>query len=185
MICQNCSSRSATLHFTKAINGKKTEIHLCEQCAQENGYTSFFQSNKSNKSSLSFHNLLAGLLHVEQPASEKETNNASNVQPLQCPKCNMTYPQFAKVGRFGCSSCYETFKEQLQPMLKRLHGGHTKHHGKIPNRIGGNIHLKKELDELKLKLQECIQQEEFEQAAEVRDKIRSIENQLREHREGE
>ncbi|ENQ3080750.1 TPA: UvrB/UvrC motif-containing protein [Bacillus pseudomycoides] len=182
MICQNCNSRSATLHFTKVMNGKKTEIHLCEQCAQENGYTSFFQSNKS---SFSFHNLLAGLLHVEQPTFEKETNGLSNTDPLQCSKCNMTYSQFAKIGRFGCSSCYETFKEQIQPMLKRLHGGYTSHNGKIPNCIGGNIHLKKELDELKLKLQECIQQEEFEQAAELRDKIRSLENQLREHREGE
>ena len=164
------------------MNGEKTEIHLCEQCAQENGYTSFFQSKKS---SFSFHNLLAGLLHVEEPAFEKETNGTSNTDPLQCSKCNMTYSKFAKTGRFGCSSCYETFTEQLQPMLKRLHGGHTSHNGKIPNRIGGNIHLKKELDELKLKLQECIQQEEFEQAAELRDKIRSLENQLREHREGE
>ena len=55
---------------------------------------------------------------------------------------------------------------------------------KNPERIEGNIHLKKELDELKLILKQYVQKEEFEKAAEVRDKIRNLENQLSEHREG-
>jgi len=117
---------------------------------------------------------------------ENQEDSFSDERVLRCPTCNMTYKQFAKVGRFGCASCYETFKEQqLKPMLKRLHGGHTHHCGKIPERMGGNIHLKKELDELKLKLKQCVQKEEFEKAAQTRDQIRSIENQLSEHREGE
>ena len=37
--------------------------------------------------------------------------------------CSMTFPQFIKIGRFGCAHCYETFKEQLNPILKRLHSG--------------------------------------------------------------
>lgn len=60
MICQNCNTRPAALHVTKVINEQKTEVHLCEQCAEQNGYTSFFQSPQS---SYSFHDLLAGLLH--------------------------------------------------------------------------------------------------------------------------
>jgi protein arginine kinase activator len=48
--------------------------------------------------------------------------------------------------------------------------------------MGGNLHLRKELDELKVKLQQYIHQEEFENAATVRDKIRNIEKQLSEHR---
>ena len=62
MTCQNCNIRPATLHYTKVINGKKAEVHLCEQCAEQSGYTSFFQSPQSN---FSFHDLLAGLLHSE------------------------------------------------------------------------------------------------------------------------
>lgn len=182
MICQNCNSKQATLHFTKAINGKKTEVHLCQQCAGESGYTSFFQSSQS---SFSFHDLLAGLLHGEQPKFEKQTTRFTESKPLQCPTCNTTYEQFANRGRFGCSSCYETFKGKLQPMLKRLHGGYINHHGKIPKRIGGNIHLKKELDDLKQKLKRCIEQEAFEEAAKVRDEIRHIENRLSKHRKGE
>lgn len=109
----------------------------------------------------------------------------SNTNISRCPNCKMTYEQFTKVGRFGCASCYDTFKGHLKPLLKRLHGGHTDHCGKIPERIEGNIYLKKELDELKLNLKQYVQKEEFEKAAEVRDKIRCLVNQLSEHREGE
>ncbi|MGG4305612.1 UvrB/UvrC motif-containing protein [Bacillus wiedmannii] len=182
MTCQNCNIRPATLHYTKVINEQKTEVHLCEQCAEQSGYTSFFQSPQSN---FSFHDLFAGLLHGESTMFEEGQNGLSNTSILRCPDCKMTSEQFTKVGRFGCASCYDTFKEHLKPLLKHLHGGHTDHCGKIPERIEGNLHLKKELDELKLILKQYVQKEEFEKAAEVRDKIRGLENQLSEHREGE
>jgi protein arginine kinase activator len=174
--------RTATLHYTKVINEKKAEVHLCEQCAEQSGYTSFFQSPQSN---FSFHDLLAGLLHGEPAMFEEGQDAFLNTSILRCPNCKMTYEQFTKVGRFGCASCYDTFKEHLKPLLKRLHGGHTDHCGKIPERIEGNIHLKKELDELKLNLKQYVQKEEFEKAAKARDKIRALENLRSEHREGE
>lgn len=179
MICQECQTRPATLHFTKVINGEKTEVHICEQCSQEKGYNSFFSSQNSN---FSFHNLLAGLLNMDQPIVGKKANSVSQQEQLQCPNCHMTYQQFTKAGRFGCAHCYEAFQEHLQPILRRLHSGNTTHYGKIPRRVGGNLHLRKELDELRRKMQHHIQAEEFEEAAEARDRIRTIEKQLSEHR---
>lgn len=37
MVCQECGNRPATLHFTKIVNGEKTEFHICEHCAREKG----------------------------------------------------------------------------------------------------------------------------------------------------
>ena len=37
MICEECHEREASLHFTKIINGEKTEFHICEHCAKEKG----------------------------------------------------------------------------------------------------------------------------------------------------
>ena len=37
MLCQECNKRPATLHFTKIVNGEKTEFHICESCAREKG----------------------------------------------------------------------------------------------------------------------------------------------------
>ncbi|MBO9131062.1 UvrB/UvrC motif-containing protein [Bacillus sp. 165] len=181
MICQECKQRPATLHFTKVVNGEKTEIHICDTCAQHKG--DMFLS--SGNPGFSIHNLLAGLLNTEQSFADKKVNAFSQKPMPQCSKCGMTYQQFTKIGKFGCSHCYKEFKAQLESILKRVHGGNTLHKGKIPKRMGGNIHLRKELDELKQMLQKHIQQEEFEQAAEMRDRIRIIEKQLSAHREEE
>ncbi|MFX3624947.1 MAG: UvrB/UvrC motif-containing protein [Ectobacillus sp.] len=182
MICQECKSRPATLHFTKVVNGEKSEVHICEHCAKEKGYSSFFSSGNSN---FSFHNLLSGLLNADHPAEEKKVNPFTQVQTIMCQNCHMTYPQFTKLGRFGCAHCYKTFESQLDPILRRLHSGNTVHKGKIPKRIGGNLHLRKELEELKRKMQHYIQREEFEQAAKARDRIRKLEQQLSAHRKEE
>lgn len=174
MICEECQMRPATLHFTKIINGEKTEIHLCEQCAQEKG--NLFMINQSP--SLSINHLLAGLFNVTP--GFQQTQQMPQKDLLQCNECGMTFSEFLKVGRFGCPNCYTTFHDQLTPILKRLHGGNWKHSGKIPKRTGGSLYIKKKIDILKETLQTLIAKEEFEKAAEVRDEIRMYERQLQE-----
>ena len=180
MICQECNKRPATLHFTKIVNGDKTEIHICEHCAKGKSEMMF-----SGNSGFSINNLLAGLLNIEPSITKSEQSAFHENEILQCEKCKMTYPQFAKIGRFGCSHCYKTFENQLNPLLKRVHSGNTNHNGKIPRRIGGSIHLRKQIKELKETLQQYVLNEEFERAAETRDKLRELEKSLSSQREEE
>ncbi|MDQ0163541.1 UvrB/UvrC motif-containing protein [Bacillus alveayuensis] len=175
MICQECNERPATFHFTKIINGEKTEVHICEQCAQEKGDMFKFYSNPG----FSINNLLSGLLNLEPSLAKQGQTVFQNNHVLQCERCKMTFSQFTKVGRFGCSNCYKTFQQQINPILKRVHSGNTVHGGKIPKRIGGSIHLRKRLKQLKEDLQQLVAHEEFEKAAEVRDEIRMIEAKLK------
>lgn len=177
MKCQECQN-PATLHFTKIINGEKMEMHLCEQCAKNKG--DIFPGQNS----FSIHNLLSGLLHFDSPVQTSGTNKLPSFDQLQCKQCGMTYQQFAKIGRFGCANCYETFKNKLDPLLKRVHGGNTFHSGKIPKRGGSRIYMKKRLADLKREMQTCIQNEEFEKAAEIRDEIRSLEKRASKGKEG-
>ncbi|MBS4175742.1 UvrB/UvrC motif-containing protein [Bacillus sp. FJAT-49736] len=174
MICQVCQERPATLHFTKIINGEKTELHYCDICAQEKGEMFMFDGEPG----FSINNLLAGLFNYDSTfqQSKQETIPRDNI--IQCDHCKMTFKQFLNVGKFGCSHCYETFKDQLTPILKRLHSGNYEHHGKVPKRIGGSIHIKKQIQLFRDQLQTAIMQEEFEEAAEIRDKIRALEAQL-------
>jgi protein arginine kinase activator len=174
MICQECNQRHAALHFTKIINDEKTEVHLCEKCAQEKGEMFIF----NEESGFAFNNLLAGLLNIDPSFQKPSQSPFHQEEILQCESCSMTFPQFIKVGRFGCSRCYETFKEQLKPVLRRLHGGNWTHNGKIPRRIGGDIHLRKQIEELKDGLKDSITHEEFEKAAVIRDEIRTLEKKL-------
>ncbi|WP_174734485.1 UvrB/UvrC motif-containing protein [Mesobacillus harenae] len=180
MICQECNERPAALHFTNYTNGEKTEMHLCERCAQEKG--ELFMMNQGD--GFSINNLLAGLLNIEPAFPKTKQSTFHQEEVIQCHECSMTFPQFVKIGRFGCANCYETFKEHLSPIIRRLHSGNAKHNGKIPKRIGGNLHLRKKIEELKLNLKDLISQEEFEQAAEMRDQIRSLEKELTDYQGG-
>lgn len=180
MTCQECNQRPATLHFTKIINGEKTEVHFCEKCAQEKGEMFMFTGG----SGFTFNNLLAGLLNIDSTFQQPSQSAFRQEEVLQCEGCSMTFPQFVKLGRFGCAQCYDTFKDQLKPVLRRLHSGNWVHNGKIPKRIGGGIHLRKKIEELKSELRDSISNEEFEKAAEIRDEIRSLEKELIDSQEG-
>lgn len=180
MICQECNQRPATLHFTKILNGEKAEYHLCEKCAQEKGDMFML----SGAPGFSINNLLAGLLNIDSAFQKTKQDPFKPEEILQCNKCAMTFQQFIKVGRFGCANCYQAFGQQLEPIFRRLHSGNSVHQGKIPARVGGNIHLRKNIEELKQSLKDSIAREEFEQAAEIRDSIRSLESQLNSGLEG-
>lgn len=175
MICQRCLQRQASMHFTQIINNEKTELHLCEQCAREM-QSAAFDSPFHFISPFSINNFLTGLLgggynyHVQ--AQERSPMPVCNV-------CHMTYDQFVKGGKLGCANCYEVFNNMLEPVLKKIHGG-TYHHGKLPQRAGGVIRTKRELNILKQDLNKAIQGEEYEKAAQLRDRIRELETQLKE-----
>mgnify|MGYP001214517644 CR=1 FL=1 len=164
MICEECGAKPATLHFTKIVNGEKTEFHLCESCAREKGEIIPGAGN-----SFSIHNLLSGLLEFEPT-----TGAGRKPKPLRCEQCGLTYAQFSKIGRFGCSACYEYFADRLDPLFRRVHG-HTVHVGKIPKRTGSRMKYKRELKRLKQELQRAVEAEEFEEAARLRDQIRELE----------
>ncbi|MBA4495854.1 UvrB/UvrC motif-containing protein [Paenactinomyces guangxiensis] len=172
MLCPECGKRPATLHYTKIVNGNKTEFHLCEVCAQEKGeYMPGFENG------FSFHQLLSGLLNFEPSASETGHGSAMKTQITRCPTCGLTYNQFSKIGRFGCSDCYQTFRDRLVPLLRRVHG-HSSHRGKIPERTKGELKLRRQLERLKEELAHKVEAEEFEEAAKLRDQIRSLQERL-------
>ncbi|AEI46049.1 UvrB/UvrC motif-containing protein [Paenibacillus mucilaginosus] len=171
MLCQECGKKQATLHFTKILNGEKTEFHICETCAREKG-----ELIPGTPNGFSIHNLLSGLLDFEPSAHSTVANKA---QPSRCEHCGLTYGQFSKVGRFGCSECYKYFGDKLDPLFKRVHGN-TVHIGKVPKRSGGLIKYKREIDQLKKDMLIRIENEEFEQAAQIRDQIRELEKKVAE-----
>lgn len=171
MECQECQKRPAKLHFSQTINGEKKEVRVCEICAKEKGYVTY-----PGEDMYTLHNLLAGLFNFEQ-GSVKQTAQQDAMalkDDLQCPHCSMTFSHFKRIGKFGCATCYETFSSRLNPIFRRVHSGNTKHSGKIPTRQGVHLHAKKQIASYKEELQHLIENEEFEKAAIIRDKIRAL-----------
>lgn len=168
MLCQDCNQRSATVHLTKIINGQKTEIYLCEECAWEK------KEMGLSGEPFSFHNLLAGILN---PSPEKEVMSHSYEEASLCPGCGLDFREFSREGLFGCGDCYGTFQERLDGLLRRIHGS-SKHTGKIPLRCGGVIRKRQEIEELRQRLQKAVEREAFEEAAVLRDSIKDREKEL-------
>ncbi|HLS35979.1 MAG TPA: UvrB/UvrC motif-containing protein [Bacillota bacterium] len=172
MECQVCQKRPATLHFTQVINGNKTEVHVCDICAKEKGYVSFPEDGYS------LHNLLKGLFSIDGHAMDENRKKQLHFQrEYQCPQCELTFSEFQRTGKFGCAKCYETFSPRIDAILRRVHSGNTEHHGKIPKRRGGDLHIKRQIEEYREQLLKLVEEEAFEEAAKVRDKINALKEQ--------
>jgi len=177
VLCERCGQRPAVVHITEVINNKKREMHLCQVCAQEvraEGFT-FSSPGFTFSPQLNLHNFLSGLLDFSVGTGLPGTVEFSD----RCEYCGFSEENFVKNGLLGCSRCYDSFSNRLQPLLRRIHGTDT-HTGKVPKRTGGRARLDMEIRELKNKLREAVAKEEFEKAAELRDKIRDLEKKLKE-----
>ncbi len=174
MLCDECGKNKATVHLTEIINEQITKLNLCESCAKEKG------SDVEQHFGIS--DLLTALSDVETPAQTQSGGGA--IVKTKCAHCGLTYEDFKKVGRLGCSECYTTFKVSLTPLLKRIHGS-NQHLGKVPNPGVAKeqkvmTKINEDLESVKLELQKAIKKEEFEEAAALRDKIKFLEKKIKE-----
>lgn len=161
MMCEKCGKYKATTHIRTIINGVVHEQKLCSYCANEEGL------DLSQQNSLS--GMLASMLGEFSVANTKTAK--------KCPVCSATFENISKSGKAGCSECYKTFKTELLPYLKRVHGS-TKHIGKIPKDISVNTIPDRDMaSQLKEELKRLVAEENYEQAAVVRDKIRKLEGE--------
>lgn len=176
MQCDNCGQRPAVVHQKIMINGEKQEHHLCEVCAHEKGAMSQPGFAFPN---LSIHQLLSSFLGQNPLAGAR----VAPPQEPRCQNCGMTYSQFAESGRLGCAQCYDNLEPHLVPLIKRIHGT-TAHTGKAPKRTGGIVRTKRELAALRQQLQAAIAQEQYEEAARLRDAMKTLEGQIQAGGEG-
>jgi len=172
MNCQRCQQRTANVHITQYINGQKHEAHLCEECAQAAKIT----VNLPQLPITNLKNLLAFL---------GQGNKVDRSVPeLICKNCQTPYQKVHETGYVGCSDCYEQFTTQIEPALKKIHGTNM-HRGKIPSRLGAIYLVKREIEDLKSRLRQAVGLEEYEKAADLRDRIKLLEDKQVQKREEE
>ena len=171
MICEECGIRPAKFHIMTIANDVRTERNLCPVCMAK---------YRRQMPGLDFSNLagiLSGLLG-ERSADQSDADQALFAE-LSCPECGMTYADFRKCGMLGCAHCYQAFKTPLDALLQRIHGT-TQHAGRIPGNVREGVNLRVSIDRLRQKLQLAVADEDYEQAALLRDNIRALVAQLAE-----
>jgi protein arginine kinase activator len=160
MLCDLCGKNPATVHLTEIVDNQMTELHLCEDCARE--------KSSQMEQEFGLADLLAGLAEFGKPQEEKD------VVEIKCLQCNLTYADFKKIGRLGCSECYNTFRRYLSPLLKKIHGS-NRHLGKSPMKVAKVTRKRLDLQELRTRLAKAVEAEEFEEAAKIRDQVKELE----------
>jgi protein arginine kinase activator len=158
MLCCICKEREARVFLTQIVADKVQKVDLCEECAKQKGL--------DDAAGFSPADVLLGLgaAEIEQYAGGAE---------LKCSKCGFTQADFKKSGRLGCAECYGTFAEGLEGLLKTMHKG-TRHVGKIPQSQQQTRDLAERLKLLRKKLDKAVADEDFEQAANLRDEIKQV-----------
>ncbi len=162
MLCEDCGKTEATVHLTQVVNDEKVELHLCRECAEKRRFHTPFEGVP-----FPLAEFLAGMLDqslVKKPGKVSDT---------KCSTCGMLFSDFAKTGRLGCGDCYSTFKRQLNDLLRKIHGS-TQHRGRGPFTPGDVMRPLREERKLQEELKKAIQEEDFEKAAQLRDRIKAL-----------
>lgn len=165
MKCQNCE-KPATFHITDLTGSEYVEVHLCAECAREH-----LQPGPAGLPAPAISGVLEKQLKLGQTAEELKELDAR-----ACPVCGITFLEFRQIGRLGCPHDYQVFGAELEGLLVNIHGSdahagkHPQKHLKDPEKATQTIRLRREL-------RDAVEQEDYELASRLRDRIRKYEEE--------
>ncbi len=167
MKCSNCGQREGVVSLTQVKEGEVHTSSLCAQCAADKGIETGFAMADTP---------LGGFLAKLGESVDPDAPLTATLE-IRCPGCTASLRDFRETGRVGCAQCYVAFDAPLRELLRRLHGS-THHTGMQYDR--GDVSLvqaepgKTDL-ELREQLRRAVESEQFERAAELRDRLRDRE----------
>ena len=163
MLCCICKEKEATVHLTEIKGDKMQKVDLCEECAKSKGV--------NDPTGFSLADLLLGL------GASQEIEQVAGGTEVKCPRCGFSQADFKKSGRLGCPECYKTFSSGLETLLKSMHKG-SRHIGKVPQALRQTRDLSDRLKALQKRLSKAVEDENFEEAARLRDEIKQMNAKL-------
>ncbi len=155
MKCEICGSGEGKIKYTQMINGEKIEFHICEACAKKKGFQTAGGS--------------------EQGKAKEERKE--QMEKEKCPVCGWQLSDIEKHGKLGCPQCYNSFRTYISKLVAEVHG-ESKHKGKAPVFDKRKLALKMKIREVRRELETAIKKEEYQLAAQLRDKIRNLSSEM-------
>lgn len=152
MLCEECGAHPAQVAVTTVINGESTTRHLCRDCLRK------YQTGE----------MQAVLAAVLAGMAQKQKS-----PDITCPRCGETYAQFQKTGMLGCAECYQAFRKELTPLITRVQG-RAQHAGRRPAVSEAEQELLHRREALRAQMEAAVAEENFEQAALLRDQLRAL-----------
>ncbi len=155
MLCQRCKKNPATFRFVADIGGERIESALCAACRAE----------------------LSGGLSSEYENAVWAELFGSDLKPEKsCPICGTTFADYERTGLLGCPSCYDVFKEELTPVIRRIQGKDV-HVGKV-GKNNDELGLHRRLQALQERLEAAMREKRFDDAGKLNKRIDDIRKSL-------
>ena len=160
--CEICKERPVAVRITEVAHGKTRELRLCSECARKMGV-----DEDTNEADFSVSKLAAGIGEITPNAGKKPSVD------VVCSFCGMRYEEFKESGKLGCSACYDSFEDDLNVLIRRLHGN-LRHTGRGPGEKRAEHAVQMELVTLRKQLADAVAKEAYEEAARLRDRIAGL-----------
>jgi protein arginine kinase activator len=160
MKCEICGLKDAVIHIRQIQKDLVHELHICEECAQEKGLI------REEDSELPIANILSGLLEG------KDVVGAGDVKEA-CPRCGLKASDFRKQGKLGCPECFRTFEKDVRAIVSQM-AARPRHTGKVPRSMVIELGESARSEGLRDELREAVEREEYELAAQLRDRLREL-----------
>ena len=160
MLCEECGKNKATLSITVTTAGGVTTRRLCPECVKK------MELNLAKGDIQSFLSSVLSVLGKEKKSEEPS---------VTCSVCGLSFAEFEHTGRLGCAQCYRDFAHLLKPSLQKIHG-RTQHAGRKPKAYVTDPQHQRllQMEELRRKMDEAVAEENFEEAARIRDELRTL-----------
>ena len=152
MLCEECGQHEAEVIVTTVVNGQSTTRHLCRECVKKYK-TGDIQA------------MLAAMLSA--------IGQKQQAPDIACPRCGETYQEFQKTGMLGCPECYQAFRKELTPLITRVQG-RAQHAGRRPPVSEAEQKRLLLMEELRTKMEAAVAEENFEEAARLRDELKAM-----------
>lgn len=196
MLCQICNQNESTLKLVKISPGEEIQgLEVCEECAiKASPHRRKMARGISKKNDETLKHLLQGIIMQEKSGvSALESDD----EPT-CSECGLSFSMYRASYMLGCPACYDAFGEQLLSDIRKIHGS-TQHKGDsppAPESMGIDRRpprqqeapkapppppeptREQKLEALRSALDEAVEAEDFGKAAELRDQIKSLEDEV-------
>jgi len=156
MKCEHCGKNEVTFVYQSNINGEVTEKHLCSECAKELGYAKKFADQRDRMMQGFFGRSLLDDFFTPVPSLLGRMNRM-----LEDPFDDF----FADMPVLGAPA-----QKEVQPQQKQEDLVNAEEQSRFA--------LMRQKNALRMEMKRAVREENFERAAELRDQLRELEDQV-------
>ena len=158
------------MFLTQIVNGKVTEMALCEECAKARGLfdpqsLTFAEKFFPQELQRQMDKIVRQLVQGDKEEKRRPAAEGCDVITA-CPVCHFTLEDYRRTNRLGCPDCYTFLASELNAPSEDAEDGETTEQEQ----------LRRSTQDLEAELQQAVEREDYERAAVLRDEIKALNN---------